>query len=89
MRSKIQIQNLKCTGCAHTIKTKLESFQGISGVDVDVDTAVVTIDHKDMVTKESIQQKLKHLGYPVAQDENGILSKAKSYLSCAVGRLSH
>ena len=43
----------------------------------------------DKLISESIQvkEKLKTLGYPSIDDTNGILTKAKSFVSCASGKM--
>ena len=35
-----------------------------------------------------VKQKLAALGYPEVDAENGLLTQTKSFVSCAVGRLS-
>jgi hypothetical protein len=34
-----------------------------------------------------VKEKLKTLGYPSIEDANGMLSKAKSFVSCASGKM--
>jgi copper chaperone len=38
-------------------------------------------------TLSLVQNKLAHLGYPVVGDKNTVGSKAKSYVSCAIGKM--
>ena len=35
-----------------------------------------------------VKDKLKALGYPSVEDDNNLMSKAKSFVSCATGKLS-
>jgi hypothetical protein len=35
-----------------------------------------------------VKDKLKSLGYPSIDDENTLTSRAKSFVSCATGKLS-
>ncbi|MFN4144863.1 MAG: heavy-metal-associated domain-containing protein [Runella sp.] len=84
----IMVENLKCGGCANTIKTRLQNLTGIFGVYVDKDNSVVTVEHSGSISRESITNILKQLGYPEADTTNTILDKAKSFVSCAVGRMS-
>ncbi len=86
MRSEIQIENLKCGGCAATIKKGLLSLENISEVDVDVENSIVSITStNDNISL--IKDKLSKLGYPESGDKNTIVHKAKSFVSCAVGRI--
>jgi len=85
---KIIIANLKCGGCANTIKNKLLSIQGISDVLVNNDEDTVTVQHSGLVRREEITKTLFDIGYPEATAENGLLQQLKSYTSCLVGRFS-
>lgn len=89
MKKTIQIQNLKCGGCAHTIKTKLLDLKGVNNVDVIVDKDEVVFGYDLEPTVLEVKQKLKGLGYPEANDDNTLLTKAKSFVSCATGKLSN
>ncbi|WP_191858797.1 heavy-metal-associated domain-containing protein [Hanstruepera ponticola] len=89
MKKTIKIQNLKCGGCAHTIKTKLLELKGVKNVDVIVnkDEVVFNYDLEPIVLE--LKQKLKALGYPEMNDDNSLVTKAKSFVSCATGKLSN
>ena len=86
MTTNIQIENLKCGGCASTIKKGISAINGVHDVTVDVENSIVTIDSENADIEE-IKTKLSHLGYPEVGDKNSILHKAKSFVSCAVGRM--
>ena len=38
MTTTLEIQNLKCGGCAHTIISKLNELEGIQNVSVDTES---------------------------------------------------
>jgi copper chaperone len=84
----LQIQNLKCGGCANTIITQLSKLVGISDVDVNNDTDEVSFSHKSENEFEAVKTKLSDLGYPIAGEQNSLPKKAKSFVSCAVGRMT-
>ena len=88
MKTTLKIQNLKCGGCAHTIITKLNSLEGIKNVSVDTETNTVSFENELTIGVESTTTLLSKLGYPVDGDTNSIGKKAKSFVSCAVGRLA-
>ncbi|MBK9328091.1 MAG: heavy-metal-associated domain-containing protein [Sphingobacteriales bacterium] len=85
---KIIIANLKCDGCATTIKNKLNELEGVESVMVNHDEDSVTVLHSGAVQREAITQKLHSLGYPEATEENGLLLQLKSYASCMIGRMN-
>ena len=86
MTTTIHIENLKCGGCAATIKKGILGIDSVEEVDVNVETSEVQVSHgKDVIS--TIKEKLSKLGYPESGDKNTVLHKAKSFVSCAVGRL--
>jgi len=84
----IEILNLKCGGCANTIKKGIVSIDGISEVSVDLETSKVTVDSDNDSVILSVKEKLSKMGYPEIGDANTMLHKAKSFVSCASGRMS-
>jgi copper chaperone len=86
MIAEIQIENLKCGGCAATIKKGILAITGVQEVDVDVEKSMVSITSENENIEE-IKEKLSKLGYPEVGDKNTIVHKAKSFVSCAVGRM--
>ncbi len=83
---QILVENIKCSGCVNTIKTNLCKINGVSAVEVyikkqKVCVTGIAIEREDMVIK------LASLGYP-EKGNNNLLSRAKSYVSCAVGNLN-
>ena len=88
MNISIKIQNLKCGGCANTIITQLSKLKGISKVTVDNNTDKVNFDYTSEPDFEDAKKKLSDLGYPMVGEANSLPKKAKSFVSCAVGRMS-
>ncbi len=86
MKTDIQIENLKCGGCAATIKKGILAISGVQEVEVDVEKSMVSIASEND-NLEEIKAKLSKLGYPETGDKNTIVHKAKSFVSCAVGRM--
>lgn len=88
MKASILIQNLKCGGCAKTITSKLSDLQNVSDINVDVDSARVSFTYQNADDTLLVIEKLKSLGYPTIDSKNGLGNKAKSFVSCAKGRLT-
>lgn len=87
MKTTLRIQNVKCNGCANTITKKLLSLEHISEVLVNVEDSTVTLDYLTDEDLSLIISMLKNLGYPIEGEQNTFGEKAKSYLSCAIGRI--
>ncbi len=84
----IYLANIKCTGCATTIKNELLKIAGVKAVEVinEEDKVILTygLDNRNEIIKN-----LHDLGYPEATEENGLLLQIKSYASCMIGRISN
>ena len=88
MKTTITVQNLKCGGCAKTITSKLSSIESISDVQVDPELSTVSFQYENNDNMVLVKDKLKAIGYPLIDEENSVLSKAKSFVSCATGKIS-
>ncbi|MEM9647188.1 MAG: heavy-metal-associated domain-containing protein [Bacteroidota bacterium] len=87
MKTVLQIQNLKCGGCANTIANNLNKINGVDIIVIETETSMISLELLETTMLQKVKSKLRTLGYPVMDEENGILQKAKSYVSCAVGKL--
>jgi copper chaperone CopZ len=88
MKTTFQVQNLKCGGCAKTISNKLSDIKEIKDVIVEKDSSSVSFDHQSADDASLVKDVLKRIGYPTIDDENGFVDKAKSFVSCASGKLA-
>lgn len=88
METTIHIQNLKCGGCANTITKGISSIEAVQNVLVNVDESTVTFSYETEAQVNEVKNKLKSLGYPEDGEANTLGAKAKSYVSCAIGKMS-
>ena len=84
-----QVQNVKCEGCANTLKTQLQESFGNITVDLTKMPREITLE----IAQEEIPQlreALKKLGYPMSDEALNFVesatTQAKSFVSCAVGK---
>ena len=90
MSFEIDVENIKCGGCVSSIVSGLKALDGVVSVQVDVEQGRVTVDGDDAL-RPMVGEHLKKLGYPEVGSTAGLASakaKAKSFVSCAVGRFS-
>lgn len=89
MNTRIEVENIRCGGCATTITKRLLEIEGIRAVKVDIhDQAVIVESEADI--RATTKQTLLGLGYPERGSVAGLASlrgKAKSVVSCAIGRV--
>ncbi|MBA5248862.1 MAG: heavy-metal-associated domain-containing protein [Gammaproteobacteria bacterium] len=86
---EIIVENIKCGGCAGTITKKLNATFNTDSTDVNVEQGTVTIAVDDSKRNE-VAQTLLSIGYPetdTVQGLNSVKAKAKSFVSCAIGKM--
>lgn len=88
MKTTLYIQNLKCSGCEHTIIKELMTIGGIKDVFINIEDSSVTFRCKLVGQIDDAVNKLSRLGYPVLGNRNSLGARAKSYVSCAIGKLT-
>lgn len=88
MKTTVHIQNLKCGGCVNTISKKLNSLDDVSEVTIEVEDNSVTFEYSEAHTLEVVKKTLADMGYPEDGEANTLTSKAKSYVSCAFGKIT-
>lgn len=84
----LEILNLKCGGCANTIKKGILTVDGIDEVTIDIESSKVSFNAPSESITILVKEKLSKMGYPEAGDDNTIVHKAKSFVSCATGRMT-
>ena len=91
MIQTFQVINVKCGGCASTLKEKLFEKFGEVEVNLEKEPREITLD----INEEEIAalgEALKKLGYPFITEKMGFVdgtsAKAKSFVSCAIGKMN-
>lgn len=87
MTTTLNIQNLKCHGCANTITKRLSELEDVTNVIVNNENNSVTFDYIEDTSLHATTELLSKLGYPVEGENNPLTKKAKSFVSCAIGRM--
>ena len=82
------VENIKCGGCMNTIRRGLEGLSGVKTAKPDNMEGTVEVDFdENAIAEDTITAKLADMGYP-SSGENTLGRKAKSYVSCMIGRIS-
>ena len=90
MAYELSVENIKCGGCAGTITKRLNELDSVSECQVDVENGMVSITGDDS-SRAEVSQLLLKLGYPETGTAEGLkaaAAKAKSFVSCAVGKMN-
>ncbi|MBU1658318.1 heavy-metal-associated domain-containing protein [bacterium] len=93
MLTTIEINNVRCKGCADTIKKTLkkEGFDEVT-IDLSCEPRKVTLDIKNEASLAQVKIILRSLGYPFCDEEisfsDSAILKVRSFVSCAVGKFN-
>jgi len=90
MKQTFEVKNVKCGGCANTLKKSLLDEFGEVEVDLEVEPRQIILEIEENQT-EALKVKLRSLGYPLTSDELNTFQEvgttAKSFVSCAIGKM--
>jgi len=89
MEHVIEVENIKCGGCASSITQSLQKLDGISSVSVDIENGRVSVTAA-AADRERLVAALLKSGYPEKGSTAGLQAakaRAKSFVSCAIGKL--
>ena len=90
MKQTLKVKNVKCAGCAGTLKKSLLEEFGEVEVNLEVEPRQITLELEDE-QMEALKLKLRSLGYPLTTDElttfQEVGTTAKSFVSCAIGKM--
>jgi len=87
----IAVENIKCGGCANSIRSKLLEDGLAQGVEVDIEQGQVHVDGNPE-WRDQVARALARMGYPEVGSVEGMkaaAAKAKSFVSCAIGRMDN
>ena len=92
MRKSFAVLNVRCEGCANSIKKALAPHFDFVEVDLTKEPRIVTVKMNSSKDEEKFKEILISLGYPLVDDELSKMAhlglKTKSIVSCAVGKFT-
>ena len=56
---------MHCNHCTHTVSMELSDLEGVSKVDADLNTKVVTVEYDAPATEQELRDTLAEINYPV------------------------
>ena len=91
MDQTFEVFNLKCSGCASTLKTKLFKEFGEIEVNLNVFPRRITLSIEDKDISK-LSKAVRTLGYPFASEEMSFMDSTfaneKSFVSCVIGKIN-
>jgi copper chaperone len=65
MKTSIKAPDIGCDHCANKIKKELAKLKGITNVQVDISTKIVTLEYDSPQTLAQAKSQLAEIGYPI------------------------
>ncbi len=62
----LHVPNISCAHCVHTIKTEVGELPGVTLVDANEQTKIVTIGFEPPATRDRIEALLAEIDYPAS-----------------------
>lgn len=91
MKRDFEVLNVKCGGCANTLKKELQDEFGDVEVNLEVEPRIISLNIED-ASVQSLRNKLIKLGYPMSDEKlstfQSVSTTAKSFVSCAIGKMN-
>ena len=84
-----EVENIKCGGCENSIVKGLSAIDGVTDIAINREIQSISVRAPESL-REAVVSKLKTMGYPLRGSVSGLeagLTNAKSFVSCAIGRL--
>ncbi len=69
MKKKIVIEGMTCGHCVNHVKEALSELEGVTGVDVNLDTKTAVLEATGDVNDEDIEFTIDEVGYKVISIE--------------------
>jgi len=61
------VPNIHCKHCTHTIAMELSEIEGVTSVDADVQTRLVTVAFREPATEDILKNTLTAINYPAVE----------------------
>lgn len=68
---RVNVEGIKCGGCASKIQTNLSQNDMIKTIDVSVEDQEVIITGEDELSNMGVKKELEELGFPVVSIKKG------------------
>ncbi|MFC9893139.1 heavy-metal-associated domain-containing protein [Nocardia sp. NPDC127579] len=63
----VTVKGMTCGGCANNVRTAVGKIDGVSSVDIDLGSGLVTIGSAAPVTRDAITAAVTEAGYRIAE----------------------
>ena len=64
----IKVNGMVCGGCENRVKNAVSTIEGVEKVEVDHNKGIVTVNMKEDISKEIIEEKIQDIGFEVVKE---------------------
>ncbi|WP_298553810.1 heavy-metal-associated domain-containing protein [uncultured Algibacter sp.] len=75
MYATVNIDAIGCSNCRDFVLSKLLIVAGISNIEIDVETKILSFSYKSHNAMEGLRLYLQEIGYPITKDSSLIINK--------------
>ncbi len=61
----LKVDGMSCEHCVKAVKNAVGSLPGVSSVDVDLKTKLVTVEHDSALSQDKIKYEIEDQGYDI------------------------
>ncbi len=64
----IKVNGMVCGGCENRVKNAVSTIEGVEKVEADHNKGIVTVNMKEDISKEIIEEKIQDIGFEVVKE---------------------
>ncbi len=64
----IKVNGMVCGGCENRVKNAVSTIEGVEKVEADHNKGIVTVNIKEDISKEIIEEKIQDIGFEVVKE---------------------
>ena len=64
----IKVNGMVCGGCENRVKNAVSTIEGVEKVEADHNKGIVTVNMKEDVSKNIIEEKIEDIGFEVVKE---------------------
>ena len=64
----LKVKGMVCGGCENRVKNAVSTIEGVEKVEADHNKGIVTVNMKEDVSKNIIEEKIEDIGFEVVKE---------------------
>lgn len=68
MRNEYQVKGMTCEHCGMAVRKEIGGLQGVAGVNVTLDTGIVTVQSDHLLDRDLVRAAVEEAGFELVDD---------------------